>query len=240
MSSAAHQNLPSDNSILASGQKILEPSTLAQTIPKALFDLDAANAGMADAQPLEILAAAFEASTHAIISTSFSAYSAVLLHMVETIRPGTPVIWCDTGFNTPATYRFVDKLVKRLNLNLKVYQPALSAGHLQARYKGIPEVGTEEHAEFTKIVKLEPFTRAFNDLKPDLWINGMRREETDFRKSQDIFTWDAARSTTKVAPYFHFKSIDLVNYLLEHDLPSELEYHDPTKAADNMECGLHT
>ncbi len=211
-----------------------------QTRHKALFDLSQANCAMADAAPMDILAKALDVARQPIISTSFSAYSAVLLHMVQAVRPGTPVIWCDSGFNTAATYRFVDQLVKRLDLNLKVFHPALSAAHLQARYNGVPEIGTAEHAEFTKIVKLEPFTRAFSELKPDLWINGIRREETEFRKSQNIFTWDAPRSTTKVAPCFHSTTMDLVDYLLAHDLPSEVEYNDPTKAAEHLECGLHT
>ena len=211
-----------------------------QTTREALFDLSAANRAMADASPMDILAKALDAASQPIISTSFSAYSAVLLHMVQAVRPGTPVVWCDSGFNTAATYRFVDQLVKDLDLNLKVFHPDLSAAHLEARYKGVPDIGTAEHAEFTKIVKLEPFTRAFSELKPDLWINGIRREETEFRKSQDIFTWDAPRATTKVAPCFHCTTMNLVDYLLEHKLPSEVEYNDPTKAAEHLECGLHT
>lgn len=204
-----------------------------------LFDLNEANRTLAKASPQDILTKALHAAKNPIISTSFSAYSAVLLHMVETIRPGTPVVWCDTGFNTAATYRFVDQLVKRLNINLKVYHPDVSATHLRVRYDGIPEAGTPEHDLFSRTVKLEPFARAFRELKPDLWINGIRSEETEFRKSQNIFTWDSARSTTKVAPCFHSKSIDLVNYLIEHDLPSEVEYHDPTKPEGHLECGLH-
>lgn len=211
-----------------------------QTTREALFDLSTANLAMADASPMDILAKALNTASQPIISTSFSAYSAVLLHMVQAVRPGTPVVWCDSGFNTAATYRFVDQLVKDLDLNLKVFHPALSAAHLEAHYKGVPEIGTAEHAEFTKIVKLEPFSRAFSELKPDLWINGIRREETEFRKSQDIFTWDAPRATTKVAPCFHCTTMNLVDYLLEHKLPSEVEYNDPTKAAEHLECGLHT
>ena len=214
--------------------------TTDDTAQTALFDLSLANSAMTEAAPMDILATALDAASQTIISTSFSAYSAVLLHMVQTVRPGTTVVWCDTGFNTAATYRFVDQLVKRLDLNLKVFQPTVSAAHLQARYNDVPAIGTREHGEFTKVVKLEPFTRAFSEIKPDLWINGIRREETEFRKSQDIFTWDASRATTKVAPCFHSTTMDLVDYLLAHNLPSEVEYNDPTKAADHLECGLHT
>ncbi|RLA54027.1 MAG: phosphoadenylylsulfate reductase [Gammaproteobacteria bacterium] len=207
--------------------------------PHPLFDLVEANRVFAHASPADILRRALYEANQPIISTSFSAYSAVLLHMAQSIRPGITVVWCDTGFNTAATYRFVDQLVKLLDINLKIYHPDVSATHLQVRYNGIPEAGTPEHEAFAKTVKLEPFARAFRELKPDLWINGIRSEETEFRKTQKIFTWDAKRLTTKVAPTFYSNTADLVDYLHKYDLPSELEYHDPTKPEEHLECGLH-
>ena len=237
MSSAVKQ--PTDEPHTPDGQHLSRGGPAQTILPEPLFDLAAANRALVNAAPIDILKKALDAAHCPIISTSFSAYSAVLLHMVQTIHPGTPVVWCDTGFNTAATYRFVDRLVKQLDINLKVYHPDVSATHLQVRYNGVPETGTPEHSVFSKTVKLEPFSRAFRELKPDLWINGIRHEETEFRKSQNIFTWDSGRATTKVAPCFYSKSIDLVNYLIEHELPSEIEYHDPTKPEDHLECGLH-
>ncbi len=204
-----------------------------------LVDLAEANRLFSNATPLDIIKRALDAADHPIISTSFSAHSPVLLHMAQIVRPGITVVWCDTGFNTPATYRFVDQLVKLLDLNLQVYQPLVSAAHLQARYNGIPEAGSADHDDFTRIVKLEPFARAFDELRPDLWITGIRREETAFRKTQNIFTWDPSRAVTKVAPTFLSKTRDLAAYLEKHQLPSEYDYFDPTKPEEHLECGLH-
>ena len=236
MSLAAEQTTLAENSGTEQID-LQDDSAIVTTGP--IFNLAEANRVFADATPHDILKKALEAASNPIISTSFSAYSAVLLHMAQNVHPGISVVWCDTGFNTAATYRFVDQLVKQLDINLKIYHPDVSATHLQVRYNGVPEAGTPEHEVFANTVKLEPFARAFRELNPDLWINGIRREETEFRKTQDIFTWDARRSTTKVAPTFHSKSIELVDYLLEHNLPSELEYYDPTKAEEHLECGLH-
>ena len=226
-----------DTPVLVEGMGLTGASSGNSAEP--LFDLAEANQECRDASPVDILTKALKAAKNPIISTSFSAYSAVLLHMAQAIHPGITVVWCDTGFNTAATYRFVDQLLKRLDIRLKIYHPDVSAMHLQVRYNGVPEVGTLEHEHFANTVKLEPFARAFKELKPDLWINGMRREETAFRKTQNIFTWDARRSTTKVAPTFYSTSSTLVDYLSEHQLPSELEYNDPTKPEEHLECGLH-
>lgn len=210
-----------------------------EALAAPLFDLKVANRRYADATPEEIIQQALNEAERPLISTSFSAYSAALLHIVHNIRPDITVLWCDTGFNTPATYHFANRLIKKFGLNLKIYHPQFSAGYLQAIYGDIPEASTPEHAAFTNTVKLEPFERAFAELKPDLWINGIRREETEFRRTQNIFTWDAKRQVTKVAPIFNFSSTQLVDYLQQHDLPIELDYFDPTKPEEHLECGLH-
>ncbi len=63
-----------------------------------------------------------------VLSSSFGAQAAVSLHLVNRIRPGIPVIFIDTGYLFPETYRFVDQLTARLNLNLQVYRSALTPG----------------------------------------------------------------------------------------------------------------
>ncbi|HEX4976141.1 MAG TPA: phosphoadenosine phosphosulfate reductase family protein, partial [Pseudomonadales bacterium] len=89
-------------------------------------------------------------------------------------------------------------------------------------------------------VKIEPFNRAFEELKPDVWFTGIRKDETEFRQKQNIFSFDAARHVIKVAPLFNLSEADVENYLNEHQLPIEHDYFDPTKVAPNRECGLHT
>jgi phosphoadenosine phosphosulfate reductase len=64
------------------------------------------------------------------LSSSFGAQAAVSLHMVTRAAPSVPVILIDTGYLFPETYRFVDDLVERLELNLKVYQPRVSPAWL--------------------------------------------------------------------------------------------------------------
>src|SRR5688572_17086825 len=55
------------------------------------------------------------------LSSSFGAQSAAALHMATRVRRDLPVILIDTGYLFPETYRFVDELTERLQLNLKTY-----------------------------------------------------------------------------------------------------------------------
>ena len=57
------------------------------------------------------------------VVSSFGAESAALLHYANTIRPGIPVIFLDTGKHFPETLAYRDALVANLNLNLVVAGP---------------------------------------------------------------------------------------------------------------------
>jgi len=62
-----------------------------------------------------------------VLTTSFGIQAAVMLHLVTQIVPKIPVIFIDTGYHFPETYRFAAELTKKLDLNLKTYVPAQTA-----------------------------------------------------------------------------------------------------------------
>ena len=37
--------------------------------------------------------------------------------------PNLKVIWCDSGYNTKATYLYAEKIITELDLNIKLYVP---------------------------------------------------------------------------------------------------------------------
>jgi len=103
---------------------------------------------------------------------------------------------------------------------------------------GIPDVNDPNHKKFTEQVKLEPFTRAFLEHKPDLWFTNLRKGQTTFRDSIDVVSIDK-NGVIKVSPFYNFSDEALDDYLEKHQLPNESKYFDPTKVLGNRECGLH-
>jgi phosphoadenosine phosphosulfate reductase len=203
------------------------------------IDMAAANAELADKTPQAIIAWALAHSDRPLVTTNFRPYEAVILHMAVTARPDIPVLWVDSGYNTSATYRFAQRLIRELKLNIHTYIPQMSAARRNVLMGGIPDLDDPRHEEFTRQVKLEPFQRALADLEPDLWLNALRREQTQFRQSLEIVT-ASKDGIIKVAPLFHWSEADLEAYLAEHNLPNEQDYFDPTKGLETRECGLHT
>jgi len=182
------------------------------------------------------------ANGRAVVSTNFRPYEAVLLHLVTRVQPDIPVLWADHGYNRPATYRHAEQLKARLQLNLKVYVPRLTAAHYDALHGG-PPAPTPENEErlraFSALMKLEPFQRGMRELAPAVWLTALRQVQNPHRAGLDILVADRNFGTLKVSPLFYWSDADLEAYLREHDLPNEWDYFDPAKADEKRECGLH-
>jgi len=203
------------------------------------FDLAELNSRMGQMAAEEIIAEAYKVSDRVMTSTTFGHQSAAILHMVTRVNPDATILWIDTGYNTSATYRFADRLIERLNLNVEIYAPSMTTTRRNVLMGGIPEVEDPLHEEFTRQVKLEPFERATRNLAPEVWITGIRREQTAFRQTLQIAS-SSNNGLLKIAPLLNWDQAQLDAYLLEHNLPDEQDYFDPTKVHEARECGLQT
>ncbi|GAA3562896.1 phosphoadenosine phosphosulfate reductase family protein [Snuella lapsa] len=195
------------------------------------------NEAFKNAKPSEIIRKALELSSKAVVTTNFRPYEAAILHAVNKEKSEIAVVWCDTGYNTPQTYRHANQVIDALKLNVSLYVPKQTAAYRDV-VMGIPSVDAPEHALFTEQVKLEPFRRAMEAHKPEVWFTNLRQGQTAFRDSIGIFSL-SKDGILKVSPFYYWSDADLDTYLEEHDLPNEFKYFDPTKALENRECGLH-
>ncbi|ALJ04962.1 phosphoadenylylsulfate reductase [Pseudalgibacter alginicilyticus] len=189
------------------------------------------------AQPSDIVNKALELSQEAVVTTNFRPYEATILHAVTAVNPNIPVVWCDTGYNTPQTYKHAEQVIKDLNLNIFLYVPKQTSSHRDV-VLGIPSVDAPEHALFTEQVKLEPFRRAMDEHKPKVWFTNLRQGQTAFRDSIGIFSI-SKDGVLKVSPFYYWSDEKLDTYIEENKLTNEFKYFDPTKALENRECGLH-
>lgn len=187
--------------------------------------------------PEEIIAFALEISHKPLVTTSFGAYSAAILYACTRVQPKLQVIWCDTGYNTPATYRHAQELSEKLQLNLDIFTPTSTTAYLDSTL-GRPEVNDPAHQEFSEKVKLEPFKRAFQKHEPDLWFTNLRKSQNEHRKGGDILSF-SAKGILKVSPFFYYSDTQIMQYLSDHDLPLQFDYFDPVKVTESRECGIH-
>ncbi|MDT7828125.1 phosphoadenosine phosphosulfate reductase family protein [Pricia sp. S334] len=196
------------------------------------------NAQFKGIPPEEIISWAVEYADRPVVTTNFRPYEVTILNAVSEVREDIPVIWCDTGYNTPNTYKHAEDLIQRLNLNIDLYVPKQTTAHRDS-VMGIPQIDDPRHAEFTEQVKLEPFRRAMAAHRPDVWFTNLRKGQTALRDSLDILSL-GKNGVLKVSPFYHWSDTQLDAYLKQHNLPNEHHYFDPTKVLENRECGLHS
>jgi len=182
------------------------------------IDLRTANQQLAGADPLQIVRWATETfGDRLVMSSSFGIQAAVMLHLVTSIAPKTPVIFIDTGYLFPETYTFAEALTQRLNLNLKIYQSPLSPARHEALHGRQWEQGPEGLMKYDRIRKVEPMQRALRELHASAWLAGLRRQQTDHRGTlQTVATQDGLY---KIHPILGWTAQDVHQYLKKHDLP---------------------
>lgn len=152
-----------------------------------------------------------------IMSSSFGVQSAVMLHMLTRQKPDIPVVLVDTGYLFPETYRFVDELTDRLELNLKVYRSLTSPAWQEARHGNRWEQSSEALTRYNYDNKVEPMERALKELGVGTWFAGIRRVQADTRADKPFVERSGDRY--KVHPIVDWNDRDVHRYLTRHNLP---------------------
>ncbi len=189
------------------------------TVKSAQLDLAEVNQHLAQEDATQIVRWAVDTFAEGLVmTTSFGIHSAVTLHMVTQMVPDIPVIWVDTGYLPAKTYVFAEQLTDRLNLNLKVYQSSISPARMEALHGRLwAQNDLESLNRYDQIRKVEPMQRALQELNATAWIAGLRRNQTEHRKTLDFVTHQG--SVYKVLPILDWSSKAVYEYLMAHDLP---------------------
>jgi len=194
-----------------------------------------------------------------VLSSSFGIQSAVMLNLVTSVRPGLPIVLVDTGYLFEQTYRFIDELTQRFDLNLHIYRAQMSTAWQESRYGKLWEQGLESIEYYNRLNKVEPFNRALKDLDADCWFAGLRRQQSSSRRDLPVLRLQDGRF--KIHPIIDWSDRYIHRYLTRHNLPyhplwdegyvSVGDYHtsQPLFAGSSeehtrffglkRECGLH-
>lgn len=200
-------------------EKEPRPMTVAAVHNPPELNLDAINHQLAEKNAIETVEwAAKVFGDGLVMSSSFGIQSAVMLHLVTHVTPKIPVIWIDTGYLPPETYRFAEELTQRLDLNLKVYQAPMSPARMEAIHGRLWEHNDAASIDlYHRIRKVEPMQRALEELNATAWLAGLRRDQTDHRRHLQIAT--KQEGIYKLHPILDWNSRDIYKYLTAYDLP---------------------
>jgi len=153
-----------------------------------------------------------------ILTSSFGAQSAVMLHLVTERVPDIPVILIDTGYLFPETYAYVDELRDRLSLNLQIFRAKMSPAWQEVRFGRLWEQGVEGIERYNQMNKVEPMARALKRSNTGIWFSGLRRNQSGSRRDINIVQAHQ-NNVVKVHPLADWTSRDIHAYMKAYDLP---------------------
>ena len=198
------------------------------------------------------------------LSSSLSIEDQTLTDIIVAQDKNTRIFTLDTGRLFPETYQLIEKTNMTYGIKIEVFFPDYHEVQRMVREEGINLFynSVESRHRCCQIRKLEPLKRAFHGL--DVWICGLRREQSITRQDMQVVEWDEMHQLIKVNPLISWTEQQVWEYIRKHSVPYN-KLHDRgypsigcepcTRAVqpgedvrsgrwwwespDHRECGLH-
>jgi phosphoadenosine phosphosulfate reductase len=159
---------------------------------------------------VDLVAAELEAAAEPCVTSSFQAECVVLVHMLQQVRPGVPVLFLDTVHHFPATLAYRDEIVRKWGLNLVTLRAAEPSPGL---WKQDLKACCDRH-------KVGPLFGALQEY--DTWFTGLRRDQSPSRASlEEIepFRLPTGKVLRKISPLARWHTREVWAYAKAHDIP---------------------
>jgi phosphoadenosine phosphosulfate reductase len=232
---------------------------MADLDPVRIPELDARLSTLA---PVDRLRWAYETfGARAGIGTSFQPAGVVILHLAKTAGLPLQAFTLNTGLLFPETLEFKAKLEAHLGIKVEEVLPAQTVEQQAAQYGA--ELWKRDPEKCCELRKVDSLGKKLFDL--DLWITGMRRDQSAERSVTPLLSLAARPDNSdvwKLNALVDWSRDQVWAYLKEHGLPHNV-LHDrgyrsigcfpctlPTSGGDERggrwpgfekkECGLHT
>lgn len=198
------------------------------------------------------------------LSSSLSIEDQTLTDFIVAQDKHTRIFTLDTGRLFPETYQLIEKTNMTYGIKIEVFFPDYHEVQRMVREEGINLFynSVKSRHRCCQIRKLEPLKRAFQGL--DVWICGLRREQSITRQDMQVVEWDEMHQLIKVNPLISWTEQQVWDYIKKHSVPYN-KLHDRgypsigcepcTRAVqpgedvrsgrwwwespDHRECGLH-
>ena len=153
------------------------------------------------------------------LASSLGLEDQVLTDMVLKTDRSATIFTLDTGRLFPETYSLIDKTNMQYGIRIDIYFPEYSSVEKLVKEHGINcfYESVELRKRCCHIRKIEPLARAFAGL--DVWICGLRQEQSVTRKTVQAVEWDEQNRLIKINPLVHWSEQDVWDYIRKNNVP---------------------
>jgi phosphoadenosine phosphosulfate reductase len=150
------------------------------------------------------------------ITTSFGMEGCALIDMCAQRGKPLTVIYLDTMFFFPETYKLRDRFIARYpNLDFVNRGTKLTPEDQVVKYGD--ELWKRDSDLCCKLRKVDPMHDAMGEV--DVWITGLRRSQSITRANLRVIDWDWRYQVLKVSPLAKWERPQIWEYIQKHDVP---------------------
>lgn len=155
----------------------------------------------------------------AVFTTSFGLEDQAILHAIAQARLPVRIATLDTGRLFEETHKVHAESRRRYGIPIEVYAPEPVA--LRSLVTLIGPNGfydsTENRHACCRVRKVQPLRLALAGA--ELWITGIRREQSPDRAALEAVEWDADHGLVKFHPLLDVNESELRRYITENNVP---------------------
>lgn len=174
-----------------------------------------------------------------MMTSSFGAEAVVLLDMVASVDPTTPVIFLDTRRLFGETLRYQRQITEELGLeNVRIIKP--DAGQLEDLDPSdmLFASDPDKCCEIRKVLPLQKSLEILKNEGYQGWITGRKRFHSDTRSALEVI--EASGDFVKINPMAHWTDTEIKDAFLSKNLPPHPLVADGFKSIGCMPCTQRT
>jgi len=154
-----------------------------------------------------------------VFSSSLGQEDQVLTDIIFKNNLPVKIFTIDTGRLFNETYELLDKTTARYKKQVQVYFPEAADVETFVATKGINSFyeSVDNRKGCCYIRKVKPLNRALEGAQ--VWITGLRAEQSENRKDMPIIEWDENRQLYKFNPLIRWTYNEVLDYIKEFNVP---------------------
>ena len=146
-----------------------------------------------------------------MLTSSFAATSAFLLHIFSRLAPQQKVFFIDTGYHFPQTLDYKNKLTELYKLDVV----DVKAEDWKHEFTRKDQTWKNDPDFCCSINKVEPLYEAKKGF--DVWISGLMKWQTEHRSTLNVF--EERNGILKFYPLIDVSQEERDQYIKDHELP---------------------
>lgn len=154
-----------------------------------------------------------------VFSSSFGQEDQVITDAIFKNDLNINVFTLDTGRLFQETYELMDSTRAKYKKSFTTFFPKAERVEALVKEKGFHSFyeSVENRKECCYIRKIEPLKRALTGA--EVWITGLRSEQSENRADMEIVEWDEANKVIKFNPLIHWTYDEILAYIKENRVP---------------------